>query len=112
MAESNILQAITMAVYDTAGLAAAYAPLNGGGFSGDIKVLKIYNASNTPITISYDGVTDEDFYPATNGFILDIQSNHSSGGMSSPGKWRGKKGQIIYGKGAAGVGSLYIVGYF
>jgi len=112
MADLNSMQAITMAVYNTAGLAGTYAALNGSGFSDDIKVLKVYNGSNVGITVSYNGgITDQDFFPAGSTQILDLQTNHSDNSSYGSGTLYGRKGQIIMGKGSAGVGSFYIIGY-
>ena len=112
MADFSSLQAITMAVYNTAGLAGTYASLNSTGFSDDIKVLKIYNGSNVGVTVSYDGgVTDQDFFPAGATQILDIQANHDTNSAYSSGTLHGRKKQVMMGKGSAGVGSFYIIGY-
>lgn len=109
--ETNYVQAITMAVFDTASLTGSYAALNGTGFSDDIKILKVINLGTLGVTVSWSGTRDEDYFPAGGVFILDMQANHTSDSPSSGGTWRGKKGQILYGKGTAGVGNLYIIGY-
>lgn len=112
MADFSSFQAITMAVFDTAGLAGTYATLNGTGFSDDIKVMKIYNGSNVGVTISYNGgVDDQDFFPSGATQILDVQANHACNANDASGTLNGRKGQILFGKGSAGVGNFYIIGY-
>lgn len=113
-------QCIEMAIYDTSGLSGSFAPLNGSssytiftgnGFQDDIKIMKIYNASNVGITISYDGVTNHDYWPAGATLIIDLQTNHSDNSAYGSGVLNGRKGQIIWGLGSTGTGNLYIAGY-
>jgi len=109
--EYDYFQCIPMAVYNTASLTGSYAALNTTGFADNIKILKIYNDSTVGITISYDGVTDHDFYPDQATLIIDLQTNHADNSSYGSGTKTGRKGQIIYGKGSAGTGNLYIIGY-
>lgn len=111
MAELSSLQFIPRAVFNTATLTGTYQSLNGTGFGDDIKILKIFNAGTLGIDISYDGVTDHDFFPSGATLIIDIQANHADNSAYGSGTLNGRKGQIIYGKGTAGVGNLYIIGY-
>jgi hypothetical protein len=103
---------IPMAVFNTASLTGTYQSLNSSGFLYDIKILKIYNGGTTGITISYDnGVTDHDFFPAGSTQILDLQTNHSDNSSNGAGTLNGRARQILMGKGTAGTGNLYIIGY-
>ena len=111
MAEKDYFTCIDMATFALSGLGASYAALNGTGFSDSIKVLKIYNGGTVGVTISYDGITDHDIYPASSTFVIDLQTNHANDSQCASGTKYGRKGQIIYGKGTAGTGTLYIVGY-
>jgi len=111
MSELSSFQCITRAVFNTASLTGSYAALNSTGFTDDIKILKIYNAGTLGIDISYDGVTDHDFFPAGATIIIDFQTNHADNSSYSSGTLYGRKGQIIYGKGTAGAGNLYIIGF-
>lgn len=113
-------QCIEMAIFNTAGMAGTYAILNGSssyaiftgtGFEDDIKILKIFNAGTQGITVSYDGVKNHDFWPSGATIIIDLQTNHSDNANDAAGTLNGRKGQVIYGKGTAGVGNLYISGY-
>ncbi len=89
----------------------SYQALNSTGFTDDIKMLKIYNAGTQGVDVSYDGVTDHDFFPGGSTLILDFQTNHVNSSSFGAGTLNGRKGQIIYGKGTAGIGNLYIIGY-
>jgi hypothetical protein len=111
MADFSSFQCIPMAVFDTATLGVSYGALNGSGFAEDIKILKVYNAGTLGVTISYDGITDHDFWPAGATLIIDLQTNHADNSAYGAGTLNGRKGQIIFGKGTAGVGNLYISGY-
>jgi hypothetical protein len=112
MADLSSLQGTVMAVFDTATLTGTYAALNGSGFSDNVKVMKIYNASNVGVTVSYNGgADDQDFFPAGATQILDVQANHQDHSAYGSGTLNIRKGQILLGKGSAGVGNLYIIGY-
>ena len=108
----SFFRAIPMAVFDTSGLSGTYQPLNPDGFLYAIKTLKIYNGSNVGVTISYDGVTAEDYFPAGSTQIFDIQANHDTNSSYSSGEWKGRQGQILYGTGSSGSGNFYIIGYY
>ena len=112
MAESNKFQAVTMSVFNMATLGAAYASMNGTGFTEPLKQIKFYNGSTVGVTVSYNGgALDQDYFPAGCTQIIDVQTNNTPQ-ASSPGTWNVGKGQIVMGKGGPGVGNLYIVGYF
>ena len=111
MAATNYLQAIPLTTYNSASLTGSYATMNGTGTEQPIKLLKMYNASTVGITISYDGSTDHDYIPATATLILDLQTN-ADGMGGHGGHWQIAKNQVIYGKGSAGTGLLYIIGYY
>lgn len=109
--ENSYFECITMATYDTSGLAGTYAVMNTGGFSDDIKILKIVSESDVGVTISYDGSTDNDYLKAGQSMIVDLQTNHACNSAYGSGTKGGRKGQLVYGKGSAGTGNLYIIGY-
>lgn len=112
MADLSSMQAITMAVFDTASLSGTYQSLNGTGFSDDVKVLKFYNGSNVGVTVSYNnGIADQDFFPSAATQIIDLQANHADNSAYGSGTLNGRKGQIVFGKGSAGTGNFYIIGY-
>ena len=108
--DQSSFQFIPRAVFNTASLTASYQALNGAGFGADIKCLIFYNGGTVGIDISYDSVTDHDYWPAGATRIIDIQANHACNSAYSSGTLNGRSGQIIWGKGSAGVGNLYIIG--
>ncbi len=114
------LQMIEMAVFDTAGLtssfqgvnlAANYSIYTGNGFQAPIKMLQIYNGSTMGVTISFDGTTPNAYYPPGATLVIDCQANHATDSANASGILNGGLGQILYAKGTAGVGDLYIMGY-
>lgn len=111
MSDNSRFQAVPRATFNTAGLAAGYAPLNGAGFTEPLKQMVITNWSNASVDISYDGVVDHDFLPPYTSRIVDVQTNAES--LSEyGGNWNVGRFQVIYGKGAAGVGTIYVCGYY
>lgn len=111
---------VEMAIFNTAGMAGTYAALNGSssyaiytgnGFPDDIKILKIYNDGTQGVTISLDGTTNHDYMPSKGTLIVDLQANHADTSSFGSGTKNGRKGQILYGKGTAGTGNIYISGF-
>lgn len=111
MADLSSFQCITRTTFDLSTLTASYQALNGTGFSDDIKILKIYNGSATAVDISFDGVTDHEFWPAGATLIIDFQTNHADNSSNGAGTLYGRKGQIIYGKTSSTAAQLQMVGY-
>lgn len=117
-APATYFQCIVRAVFNTASINGSYQSLNGTGFPYPIKILKVINLGTHAIDISYDGVNDHDYYIAapTSGspipLIIPLQENHDCQSAYGSGTLNGRQGQIIYGKGTAGTGNLYIIGYF
>lgn len=108
---AEYFKCIPLTTFDASTLTSDYQSLNGDGFSSPIRLLKMINNSNVDFFISYDGLTDQDILPAGSAFVLDLQSNHETNSAYGMGTYSGRKGQIVYGKGTAGTGTLYIVGY-
>ena len=111
MAELSSFQCILAANFDLATLTGSFQPLNGTGFSDDIKMLKIYNGNGVGVDISYDGVNKHDFWPAGATIIFDFQTNHSDNSAYGAGTLNGRKGQIIWGRTSTTSTQLQIAGY-
>ena len=111
MADTSYFQPMTRAVFNTATLGASYAALNGSGFPRDAKMVMIINLGTHGIDVSYDGVNDQDYYSSGEIRKIDLQQNHDCNAQTGGGTWHMRSGQIIYGKGTAGTGNLYIIGY-
>lgn len=108
MAVKNNILPITLTSFDSAGLTGSYQPINSNGISNASFFIRIINDSNVDVTVSYDGSTDHDFIPT--GTILEIngQSNH----RPESGVANFSKGTIVYVKGSAGSGSIYLAAYY
>ena len=109
--ELSSVQCIIRADFNTATLTNSYQPLNGSGFSDDVKILEVYNGSAVGIDVSLDGVNKHLFWPAGATLIVDFQTNHSDNSSYGAGRLNGRKGQIIYGKTAESSTLLFISGY-
>jgi len=67
-------------------------------------LVKMVNNATVPVTVSIDGTTDHDICPAGSFFLYDETANASrEGGLTVA------KGTQFWVKGAAGVGSVYLV---
>jgi hypothetical protein len=105
----NCIKADAVSAFNSTGLSTSYQALNASGFSGPTVLMRIYNASNRDITISYDGTHDHDFVPTTQWLTLNFQTN------AAPNNYVAmmKKGTIVYLKGAsAGTGLIYLATYY
>lgn len=112
MADLSSFQAITAVSFDLGTLSGTFQPMNGSGFSDDIKVLKIFNPSTTTgVDISYDGVTKHDYWPPGATIIIDFQANHADNSAYGAGTLNGRKGQIIWGRTSTTSTQLQIAGY-
>lgn len=88
---------------DSATFTGAYQAL-GTPFAHNPFLVKIVNLSTSPVLVSVDGVEDHDVGPSGSYYLYDICTNASrEAGLSYP------KGTQVYVKGAAGVGSVYLV---
>lgn len=110
--ETSRVQCVLKASFNPASLTGSYQAMNGSGFSDNVKILKLYNASTTvSIDISLDGVNDHDFISPLGTLIVDFQTNHYDGPVYGQGTLNVSQGQILYGKTAANPTFLQIVGY-
>ncbi len=107
MAQNSVKPFLLSTVLSSA-MTAFYAPLNGTGFSQAPFFIRIVNNSNAAITISYDGINDHEFIPVNSVFELPSQTN------SQPNSHIAlfPKHTIVYIKGAAGTGNIYLSGYY
>ena len=108
MAVRNTIKAIPLTHIDSATMTGAYLPINPLGFPFPISIIRILNESNTAVTLSYDGVTDHDFIPAATNTQIVLQTNAQPSSYSAV----MPIGTIVYVKSAAGVGLIYIAGYY
>jgi hypothetical protein len=110
--ELDSFQPILSVDYNPSGLSGTFQPLNGpGGFSDNIKIMKIYNGTAVGIDISYDGINKHDFFPSGATLIVDFQTNHNDNPPYGSGTLYGRAGQIIYGRTSTTSAFLNISGY-
>jgi hypothetical protein len=70
-------------------------------------LIKVVNTSTVPVTVSINGTTDHDICPAGSFFLYDETANASrEGGLTVA------KGTQVWVKGAAGVGTVYLVAQY
>lgn len=109
--ELDSVQFILKAAFNPASLTGSYQPLNGSGFSDDVKIFEMYNGSSTvAIDISYDGVNNHDFIGPLQTKVRDFQANHRDTGSFGSGTLYGRKGQIVWGKTAESPNYLQMIG--
>lgn len=107
-AVKNIVRAIPLTTIASSTVSGAYAAINPNGLPNSCFMIEIINASSMAITVSYDGSTDNDFVPANTVRMLEFQTN------AQPNNWQASlaQGTIVYVKGTAGTGNVYLAGYF
>ena len=113
MSLQNRVKFIPLTSFNGASLTANYQAINSNGLSEACFLIRIVNDCTTDITISYDGITDHDHLAGTAASIpretLQIpfpQNSASSGLVLIP------KGTVVYVKGTAGIGVIYLAGYY
>lgn len=105
----NCIKADAVSAFNSTGLTTSYKAINASGLTGPTVLLRIYNASDKDIYISYDGVTAHDFVPSSQWMTLNFQAN------SGPNNYMAmlKKGTIVYVRGTgAGTGLIYLASYY
>lgn len=107
MAQNSVKPFILSSILSS-GVTAFYAPLNGTGFIQAPFFIRIINASSMAITVSYDGVNNHEFIPANSVFELPSQTNSQPGAHIA----LFPKHTIVYVKGTAGTGNIYLSGYY
>lgn len=104
----NSVKALVLSTVASSTVTGNYAPLNGTGFSHAPFFIRINNASNMAITVSYDGVNDHEFIPTGTIFQLETQTNSQPNAQVA----LFAKHTIVYIKGTAGTGNIYLSGYY
>ena len=96
----------TLRSIDSATFTGVYQAI-GTPLTRPIRIFKFVNNSTALVTISWDGVNDHDILPAGSFFLYDITTNHSN--VEGTQGMYVKTGTQFYVKGAAGVGSVYLI---
>lgn len=109
MAFQNKVLPIALSSIDSATFTGAYQLLSpAAGLAEACIMLHIVNNANVSITISYNGTTDHDFLLAATDRELNFQTNGQPQNYAAT----LAKGTKIYVKGAAGVGLVYLSGFY
>ena len=109
MSVGNRIKAIPMVTFDTATLAGAYLPINPAGLPQACSMITLQNESNRDLDLSYDGVTQHDIL-WNGGVIGFLPSQMLSQPPNNICLW--PKGLIIYVRAAAGIGNVYLTGFY
>ena len=107
MAE-NFVKAIAMTTINATSFDGSYKVINATGLPNACSLIRITNASNRALLISYDGSTDHDYLADSGVLQLPFQSNSSPKGKVA----QLAKGTKIYVKAASGTGLVYLSGYY
>lgn len=109
MSQKNYITPIKLRGVDTAGIAIdTWTVFTGSGLEGSCFFLRITNASDTDVFISYDGVNAHEYLTADDRININFQSNSSPAGYVS----KLRKGSLLYVRGVAGTGLVYLSGYY
>jgi len=104
----NSVKPLLLASFNSAGMTGNYQVANGLGFAHAPFLVRIINASNAAVTVSFNGVDDHDFIPANSVLVLPTQSESQPKAQVA----LFPKNTKVFLKGAAGVGIIYVAGYF
>jgi hypothetical protein len=107
MAQNSVKPFILSSILSSA-VTAFYAPLNGTGFIQAPFFIRINNASTAAITVSYDGINNHEFIAAGDVFELPSQANSQPNAQVA----LFPKYTVVYVKGTAGTGNIYLSGYY
>lgn len=103
----NKVQAIDMYSKDSSTLTGGYDEFV-AGLDEACFMVRIINASNKQVTVSYEKNHDHDVVPASSTALLMFQTNAQPRGNIA----LMPKGQKIWLSGAAGTGYIYLAGYY
>lgn len=104
----NSVKAFVLSTLSSASVTGSYQSLNSPGFAKPPFFIRIVNASNQAITVSYDGINDNEYVPANGVFELPSQSNAQPKSELALFPARTQ----VYVKGTAGAGTITLSGYY
>lgn len=108
MAIKNSVKAIPLTNIASSSVSSSYAAINASGLPQACIIIRINNASNKDITVSYDGVNDHEYVLANNFVTFEFQTN------SQPNNFIANMaaGTVVWVKGTGGTGNIYLSGYY
>ncbi len=104
----DIIVPIELQSVDTATIGAGAYSEVGNPLEGALCFIRITNDSNTDVFISYDGITDHEYIPAGDRIETYFQLNAAPNNYVA----KLKEGAIVNIRGTAGVGLVYVSGYY
>jgi len=108
---TNRIFPVDLTSFNAASLTGTYQAINSSGLDFSCFMLQFTNSSTADVTISFDGTNDHEFIPGTAADIprsvkqIYAPASNTSQAIVFP------KNTIIYVKGSAGVGTLYLSAY-
>jgi hypothetical protein len=109
MSQRNWVYPLIITSVDTAGIAAdTWTAFDTAGFEVSPFMISINNDSNTDIFISWNGTDRHEFIATDRRLDVNFQTNASPPNFVS----KPKLGQVLYVQGVAGVGLVYLSGYY
>jgi hypothetical protein len=108
MAYKNTVKAIALTNIASSTVTGSYQAINTSGLPNPCIIIRIINNSSKDVTVSYDGVNDGEFVPTMTTLQLPLQSNMVPNGNVAV----LAQGTIVYVKGTAGTGNVYLAGYY
>ena len=111
MATGNTVKPLLRRTFDEGGLDNTFQPINALGTEAACFILRITNASDTDVAISFDGIHPNDWVVHGTYIEIEVQKAKSPSGYVT--LW--PKGLIVYVTNplnAAGVGSIYLSGFY
>lgn len=110
MAVKNNVLPITLRSQSAALFTANFVVVNAGGLGHPCFFLRINNATDRAVFLSFDGVTEHEFLSA--GQVLEISSQTNSQPQNYTALFAANTQIYVKTTGGAGTGALYISGYY
>jgi len=109
MAVKNIVLPIPLSSINSSTFSGAYQLLSGAaGITNACIILRIVNNSTMDVTVSYDGTNDHDYVLTKTTRDIQFQTN----ALPQSNSCSLAQGTKIYVKGSAGVGLVYLSGFY
>jgi hypothetical protein len=108
MAVKNTINAVELYFIASSVMDDDYQSINSQGLPYPCFLIRIINDTDENVTVSYDGVTDNDFIIAGDTLQLSLQTNNQPSNNVA----LMAKGTIVYVKGTAGTGDVYLAAYY
>jgi hypothetical protein len=104
---SQVVRVDALRTLAAGGISGTYAPI-GTVFNHPMRLFKIINTCNADVTISFDGVTDNDYVPAGSFVLYDCTTNK----VLPDTTFVFANGTQVFAKGTVATGAVYVVVIF